>query len=106
MKSSIRVLPDGREICKGYQWCKRVVQLRARSEGYCEGGLMLPGHKAHYIGDEGDPQHITKRSKARDDRLTNLLWVCRSSHNAMDQARPALRKQWEHAAKERVASLA
>jgi hypothetical protein len=63
---------------------------------------MLPGHKAHYIGDEGDPQHITKRSKARDDRLSNLLWVCRASHNAMDQARPALRKQWEHAAKERM----
>ena len=80
MKSSLRVLPDGREIAKGYQWTKRVQELKARAGGYCEAEAILDGHARHFIGDQGDPHHICKRSVERDDRLRNLLWICRSAH--------------------------
>jgi hypothetical protein len=87
MKSGIRIQPDGREKCTGYQWTKRVRELKARAEGFCEAGqdlegadALIPGHLHHFIGDDGDPHHIVKRSKSRDDRLSNLLWVCHWAH--------------------------
>ena len=80
MRSRIRVLPDGREKCTGYQWTKRVRELKKRAEGFCEAEAILDGHPRHYIGDEGDPHHVIKRSKARNDSLKNLLWICRAAH--------------------------
>ena len=82
MKSRLKVLPEGREICKGHQWTKRVKELRKRAGDWCEAGEhpLMVGHEAHFIGSEGDPHHVVKRSKTRDDRLSNLLWVCRSAH--------------------------
>lgn len=61
---------------------------------------MLPGHPSHFIADLGDPHHVTKRSKARDDRLINLLYCCRASHNEIDRAPAELRAKWEANAKE------
>jgi hypothetical protein len=67
---------------------------------------MWPGHAPHYIGDDGDPQHVTKRSKGRDDRLTNLLWCCRFSHIAMDRiASRTEREVWEKRAREKLAQM-
>ena len=83
MRSRIRVLPDGREICKGYQWEKRKREVKERSGGFCEAHVILghEKHQTHFIGiHEGDIHHIVKRSKARDDRAENLLWICRSAH--------------------------
>jgi hypothetical protein len=86
-KSSLRVLPDGREIAKGYQWTKRVKELRKRAGGCCEAWRILPGHASHFIGANGDPHHIVKRSISRDDRLENLLWICRQAHWEIHQKR-------------------
>lgn len=85
LKSSKRVQPDGREKLTGYQWTKRVRELKARAEGWCEATVIIE-HPRHYIGDEGDTHHIVKRSKSRDDRLQNLLWVCRAAHNEIHRA--------------------
>jgi hypothetical protein len=83
-KSRIRILPDQREICTGYQWEKRKRELRERAVGFCEAGQIIPGHESHFIGSFGDAHHIVKRSKARDDRLQNLLWICRAAHIEID----------------------
>ena len=80
MKSGIRIQPDGREKCTGYQWQKRVRELKARCFCWCEAGEILPGHASHFLGDTGEPHHIVKRSIARDDRLVNLLYICHSAH--------------------------
>lgn len=90
MKSRLRILPDGREITSGYQWEKRKKELRERAGGWCEAGEEFPlllheaplieGHPNHFIGDDGDPHHVIKRSKARDDRLQNLRWICHAAH--------------------------
>ena len=93
MKSRLRILPDGREICRGYQWEKRKRELRERAEGYCEAGAImvdestgvmfepvLNGHGPHWIGEKGETHHVIKRSKQRDDRLKNLRWICHWAH--------------------------
>lgn len=80
MKSGIRIQPDGRERCTGYQWEKRVRELKARAQGWCEAGDLIPGHPRHFIGDDGDSHHKLKRSLDRDDRLSNLFWICHSAH--------------------------
>jgi hypothetical protein len=106
VKSRLRILPDGREICSGYQWEKRKKELRERAGGMCESYLLpecqdstVDGrwqqgleHKSHFIGDNGDPHHIVKRSKARDDRLCNLAWICRPLHIAIDNRKIGGRK--------------
>lgn len=38
--------------------------------------------------DEMDPHHIRKRSKSRDDRLKNLLALCRYHHRLVDPRKP------------------
>jgi len=80
VKSGIRIQPDGRERCTGYQWKKRVRELKARAQGWCEAEALIPGHARHFIGEDGDPHHKNLRSLSRDDRLTNLYWICHEAH--------------------------
>lgn len=80
-RSKLITYPDGRQRATGYQWTKRVRELKARAEGWCEADAVIPRHTVHFIGDYGDPHHIVKRSERRDDRLENLLWICRAAHN-------------------------
>lgn len=72
------ITPDGREVLYLADWSKRVRELRKRSGGRCE-----------FVDDKGvrcrnrsgrDPHHLVKRSKLRDDRLSNLSDRCRQHH--------------------------
>ena len=66
-------------------------ELKARAEGHCEAHLVpelkVAGcyHARHWIGDNGDAHHIVPRSKGRDDRLSNLAYICRDLHMAIDK---------------------
>lgn len=83
-KPSRRVTKSGGEVLRGAAWRKRVEELRERAEGYCEGYLIDRLHRVHYIGDEGDAHHLLARSKGRDDSLSNLAYICRRLHIALD----------------------
>jgi len=88
MKSRIRILPDQREICTGYQWEKRKRELRERAGGICE-AFLLPEeifnvHPVHVLEEIGDAHHLRPRSKGRDDRLENLALICREVHILLD----------------------
>ena len=96
-KSRIRILPEGREICRGYQWEKRKRELRERANGMCEGWTVEASHASHYIGNFGDAHHKIPRSKGRDDRLSNLAYICRDLHMAIDPRKVQWSKRVEEA---------
>lgn len=76
---------DGRERLEGYDWTKRVREVKRIAGGQCE-RLSRLGHP-HALGcrDIGqDAHHIEKRSILRDDRASNLAWLSRACHNAED----------------------
>lgn len=83
------VTPDGREVLYGEDWDARVEDLRLRSGGKCE-WIGLEG-KFHCLSPAQDPDHIVKRSKKRDDRLSNLQALCRYHH---DLKHPEFRPKW------------
>lgn len=82
------VLLDGREILAGKDWEKRKKQLWERCKGQCE--YMLESGDSIHMGrgawvnrlercrrEAHDPHHVTPRSKGRDDRLSNLIFLCK-----------------------------
>jgi hypothetical protein len=83
------VTKEGREVLYKLDWKRRVIELRERCGGRCEyvihgigevtadGGLRCSREAA-------DPHHIKLRSRGRDDRLSNLLAVCRHHHQILD----------------------
>lgn len=88
------VAPDGREVLYGEDWLARKKELWERCGGRCE-------HVGNYfdIGTEefeklrcpiqaDDPHHIIRRSVKRDDRLSNLLALCRWHHDSKDSRKP------------------
>lgn len=82
-KDSI-VWADGREKLKGYDWVKRVKELRKRSGGRCEFIIEdTPPRRCTMVA--VDPHHQIKRSVLRDDRIENLLHVCRFHHRLLDE---------------------
>jgi 5-methylcytosine-specific restriction endonuclease McrA len=83
-KSRIRIFPDGREKCTGYQWEKRKKEVRERADGICEGIFVDAKHPVHELI-QGDVHHLIPRSKGRDDRLSNLVYICRDLHMAIDK---------------------
>jgi len=86
-KSSI-VRPDGSEILVGKDWLKRKAELWARAGGRCE-RILSDGRRCR--NEAHDPHHMTPRSKGRDDRMTNLIALCRGCHNLVDWKRIKLR---------------
>ena len=78
------VTKDGREVLKGLDWKCRVKELAARSKGQCEFIIQdaLLGFRC--LREAQDPHHIVLRSVKRDDRLANLLAVCRHHHHMLD----------------------
>jgi hypothetical protein len=75
---------DGRERLAGYDWRKRKKELAKRSEGRCE--LVNLGSLVHRCTMRADDaHHLVKRSVLRDDRLENLLHVCRYHHRLLDE---------------------
>ena len=81
LRGDSRVFLDGREKLGKSDWKRRVAELQTRSNGYCE---HRPDGITRCFGQAIDPHHIIKRSKERDDRLTNLLHVCRQCHILLD----------------------
>jgi hypothetical protein len=79
------VTPDGREILHGDDWDERRFELLQRSRGRCEYYIESANAKVRCQRDCEDPHHITLRSVLRDDRLSELLAVCRHHHNVLDR---------------------
>lgn len=64
--------------------------LEARSNGRCEAGLPRCTGKAT------DPHHVKSRARGGSNDLINLLHVCRSCHDAIEQHRPGTAKFRTH----------
>ncbi len=85
------VSKDGREVLFNEDWDERRFELLQRSRGQCE-------YMIHMVDEAGvdcgttrclreamDPHHLILRSIRRDDRLPNLLAVCRHHHQVLDR---------------------
>jgi HNH endonuclease len=87
-KSYVR--PDGSETLYGEDWKRRVQELRERSGGRCE-RVTWWGEWLRCQSEAADPDHIIKRSKRRDDRMSNLQALCAVHHRAKH---PEHQPQW------------
>lgn len=80
------VFKDGREWLEGKDWDERRFELLQRSRGQCEFWYDAGDEYAHRCTrDAQDPHHRILRSIRRDDRLSNLLAVCRMHHEQLDR---------------------
>jgi len=80
-----KVYPDGREVLYGKDWTKRKKELLARAGGRCEKTFWISDMDRDRCRSEAhDPHHIVPRSKGRDDRLSNLIALCRLHHELLD----------------------
>ena len=83
------VAADGRECTYGDDWMERKKQLLARCGGRCEAELAIIGiPPERCTAEAADPHHIIRRSVKRDDRLANLLALCRWHHDLLDVRKP------------------
>ena len=79
------VWADGRERLVGYDWTKRVRELRKRSGGRCEYLIpIVPSGSVRCSRAADDAHHIAKRWPSRDDRIENLVHICRHHHRLLD----------------------
>jgi hypothetical protein len=76
-RSKVRL--DGSERLVEGDWRRRKRSLRERSGGQCEN--IWAGHRC--LKAAVDAHHIIRRSKWRDDRLSNLMDVCRECHKLL-----------------------
>ncbi len=83
------VTKDGREVLHGDDWDDRKFELLQRSRGQCE----YRWNSIRCRRDANDPHHMVLRSVERDDRLANLLAVCRTHHYALDREQRKARKK-------------
>lgn len=84
-KSYVRF--DLSEVLYGNDWKQRVAELLARCGGRCE-KIVAVNYENEQIrcrNEVADPHHIVKRSKYRDDRLSNLQALCRMHHELLDK---------------------
>jgi hypothetical protein len=101
---------DGREVLTGEAWEERRKQCFDRECGVCEDcGQFAPLHDVKVIRDAWAPPIVDKAGHAhhrrargmggafRDDRLTNLRWLCHSCHDSTHRPKKVVPK------KERVA---
>jgi hypothetical protein len=82
------VRPDSSEILVGADWTKRKTELWTRAGGRCE-RILSDGTRCR--NEAHDPHHMKPRSKGRDDRIENLIALCRGCHNLVDWKRIKLR---------------
>jgi hypothetical protein len=75
------VFKDGREWLEGKDWDARRFELLVRCHGQCEN--IIGGHRCWR--ECADPHHVELRSIKRDDRIENLLALCRPCHRALDK---------------------
>ena len=73
---------DGSEVLRGEDWRRRKRELWQRCGGQCEYRYI---NGARCRGDCNDPHHHPrKRWPVRDDRLENLVGLCREHHKLVD----------------------
>lgn len=78
------VASDGREVLYKLDWKRRVKQLEARCGGRCEHIFKTSeGEEMRCSRPAAHPHHLVKRSKGRDDRISNLAALCVFHHRAM-----------------------
>lgn len=86
-----KVFFDGRESLAGKDWTKRKKEVWERGHGRCEQRVQLdrlkPGDGL-CRSEMHDPHHVVKRSRKRDDRLSNLIGLCRLHHELLDERKP------------------
>lgn len=72
------VAKDGREILFREDWLARKLELYQRAEGRCEHKYMAGRFLIRCSAEGVIPAHIIPRKDMtqRDDRLTNLKWLC------------------------------
>lgn len=92
------VCKDGREVLTGLDWKRRVNELRRRSGDRCEyripgSEIMEGGSLMRCAREAQDPHHIILRSVKRDDRMENLLAVCRHHHQMLDAEQRKVRNK-------------
>lgn len=100
--------PDGRQVCYGLDWVQRKKELWIRCRGRCE---QMVEHQRKWMGPNGEiheslwtpercfaqatePHHVIRRSKARDDRLQNLLGLCHFHHALQEKQGPNRNPRW------------
>lgn len=82
------VTKDQREVLYGRDWKARKRELLERCKGRCEADCRWRDHNVQRCRSEAaDPHHKIRRSVSRDDRLSNLLALCRFHHNLLDERR-------------------
>lgn len=81
---------DGSEVLYGDDWKARVAELDDRSGGRCEYNAFRD-EEMRCARQAADPDHIVKRSKHRDDRMSNLQALCVFHHRAKH---PEKQPQW------------
>ena len=82
---------DGSEVRYGDDWKSRVAELDDRSGGRCEYNPFPGDEEMRCARQAADPDHIVKRSKHRNDLLSNLQALCRYHH---DLKHPEKRLRW------------
>ena len=79
---------DGSEVLAGEDWKARIENLRQRCGGQCEHRDVAGPWSIRCTREAQDPHHIIRRSVKRDDRLANLLALCRFHHDLLDFRKP------------------
>ncbi|SRR6266478_4633759 len=90
---------DGSESLRGEDWDARKAELLRRSDGRCEYLYHTPPCEGlRCTQDADDPHHVIRRSVRRDDRLENLLALCRFHHDLLDKRKIRSDRKEHHAA--------
>lgn len=89
------VAKDGREILYGKDWAERKWQVWMRGNGKCE-RMVEPNVRCR--NEMAEPHHKVKRSKLRDDRMSNLEGLCHLHHDILDPRKPRWSKHEQKAA--------
>lgn len=91
-----KVYFDGRERLDAKDWAKRKKELWERGNGQCEQLTYFEASQKwlRCVAPMHDPHHVVMRGKQRDDRLSNLLGLCRMHHNLRHESRnPRFKKE-------------
>lgn len=90
-----KVYFDGRERLVGKDWVKRKKEVWVRGGGRCERIVSFTAamEPVRCKSQMHDPHHIVERSKGRDDRIENLIGLCRLHHDLCDMRKPRWTKK-------------
>jgi hypothetical protein len=82
-----KVYFDSRERLYGKDWKERKYEVWQRGWGRCEHISEIDGKRLRCPQKMHDPHHIIERGRRRDDRISNLIGLCRLHHELMHEKR-------------------